>query len=257
MFVHKMKVWNFYLVFLFVLTISCSEQEIEKGAIIYTFDDQYINEWYNNRELFLKYNIKATFFINRPHLLDSSQVVKLKQLEKDGHEIGCHGLNHLNVLDYKDSIDLLLEKEIIPAIDDLSNKGFNIKSFAYPYGQSVPKIDSVLFGYFKYLRKATWNINDTTIDQYNEIFVSSNSQHVMNSMGIDYNYKITLDNLETGILRAINKYEVLVLYAHNINTTQLNYTISPDYLENTFKLCEKYNIKSIRISDLERYFSVH
>ncbi len=254
MLVSKIKVWYFYLVLLFVLIVSCTKQDVEKGAIIYSFDDQYINEWFNNRELFLKYNIKATFFINRPHLLDSNKIAKLKQLEKDGHEIGCHGLNHLNVLDYTDSLDWLITNEILPAIKYLNDMGFDIKSYAHPYGKSSPKVDSVLCKYFKYLRKATWNINNTTIDQYNEIFVNSNSQHVMNSMGIDYNYKSTLDNLETGILRSINKNEVLVLHAHKIDTTQSSYTINPNYLEDAFKLCKQHNIKSIRISDLERYF---
>lgn len=242
-------------ILLLMVVISCTGEVQKRGAIIYSFDAQYIDAWYNQRDLFKKYNIKATFFINRPQLLDSDKINKLRQLMQDGHEIGCHGLNHKNVVDYKDSIDVLLATEIIPAINDLNNMGFKIQSYAYPYGKSIPKIDSVLCNYFKYLRKATWNINDTTIDTYDDIFVNSASQHVMNSMGIDSNYRISLDNFETGLLRAINKNEVLVLHDHNIDTIAGSYVINPAFLESTFKLCKKYNIESITVSGLEKYFS--
>lgn len=245
------------LVFIIVLCffLASCQNDKHKGAVIYSFDDQYIDEWYAQRELFKKYNIKATFFINRPHLLTSNQVEKLKILQKDGHEIGCHGLNHLNVTEYKDSIDILIQKEIKPAINKLADIGFKTTSFAPPHGQSLPEINTELLKHFDFLRMATWNMQDTTIDYYDEIFANAQNYQVTNSMGIDSNYDISLASFEKGLLRSINKKEVLVLHAHKTDSSLANYTVSPEYLESTFQLCKKHNIATIRISDLKKYFS--
>ena len=55
------------------ILLSCNEQN-KQGAVVFSFDDQYIDEWYSQRDLFNQYNIKATFFISRPHQLKSDQI---------------------------------------------------------------------------------------------------------------------------------------------------------------------------------------
>ncbi len=48
-----------------IILLSCNEQN-KQGAVVFSFDDQYIDEWYNQRDLFSEYNIKASFFISPP-----------------------------------------------------------------------------------------------------------------------------------------------------------------------------------------------
>ena len=78
---------------LLFLLVSCkngnniNQENLETGAVVITFDDQSIDEWFACRALFNIYNVKATFFITRPFLLDSSKIEKLKLLVNDGHEI--------------------------------------------------------------------------------------------------------------------------------------------------------------------------
>jgi len=245
---------NFYFILLFfsIFFTACINPK-KQGAVIFSFDDQYVNEWFAYKNLFSTYAINATFFIANPYLLDSECVRKLKILESEGHEIACHGYNHLNSLDYTDSMDIYVEKEIKPAINQLKQQGFNVVSFAYPFGKSSPTIDSVMLTYFSYIRKATYNINDTTIDTYNDIYISSPSTRVTNAMGIDYNYAISLENIEKAIQRAVQNNEILVLYAHSINSSKNDYTIPPDYLEKIFELCNKYHIKSLRMNDISSF----
>jgi len=67
---------SFFL--LLSVSISCETNDFmkqNKGAIIFSFDDAWINEWYNSRFLFEKYNIKVTFCINRPQLLNTDQKI--------------------------------------------------------------------------------------------------------------------------------------------------------------------------------------
>lgn len=243
-----------------IISTSCvlrdeQDRTQQSGAMIFTFDDQYIDEWYAARNKFQEYNIKATFFINRPQNLTFFQIKKLRELQEDGHEIGCHGLNHLNATGFRDSVDMYFIKEVEPALEILESLGFVIKSFAYPFGNSTDLIDSLLLTHIQYLRKATWNSRNTTIDYYDDIFASSKSFRIINSMGIDNNYGITADNIETGINRAVRNNEVLVLHCHNIDTTGNDFVTDPGFLELIFRLSGEKGLKSIRVCDLEGFFS--
>jgi hypothetical protein len=235
------------------IIVSCNCNK-EKGNIVFTFDDSAIDEWYMHRFLFEKYNIHATFFVTRPHLLDSNQINKLKILESDGHEIACHGYEHKNATDYQFTEDYI-NQQVTPALQKLQELGFNVTSFSYPFGASTPALDSALLQYFKTIRKATYNIQDTTINQYPEIYANGNNYRVVNAMGIDNSYNISAENFKTGIKRIQKNNEILIVFAHTIDAL-LNegYGIQPDYLEELFSICKKHHIKSITMSEMYHYF---
>ena len=237
----------FYYWFVTLLLLSCTEQKKEAG-IAFTFDDHSVDEWYSQRSLFQKYNIHATFFISKPHLLDSTQIEQLKILAADGHEIACHGYQHKNALNYQPKD--YLNEEIKPALQKMREIGFEPTAFAYPFGTSTAELDSMLLSYFKTIRKATYNISDTTIDQYVEIYANSKNYRIVNAMGIDNNYAISPENFESGIKRALKNKETLVVYAHIINSSNEEYTIHPEYLEKLFLICQKHHIKSKTMSEL-------
>jgi peptidoglycan/xylan/chitin deacetylase (PgdA/CDA1 family) len=208
--------------------------------VILTFDDTSVDEWFAQRELFSNYNIKATFFLARPYQLTNEQIQKLKLLVSDGHEIGCHGLNHKranleNQYEY-------IETEVIPALEILSDYGFSATSFAYPFGAATPYLDSMLTNYFSFIRKATYNYRDTLISTYPEIYTHKSLFCNTDAMGIDANYNISIDNLEDAILKAKQTDSFLVLYAHVINYTNEDYTLAPQYLEDLFKIMKKHNV---------------
>ncbi len=237
---------------LFFIT-SCQTEKEPRGGIIFTFDDQFIDNWFKHQDLFKEYDIKATFFITRPHQLDSSEIRKLRLLDEAGHEIACHGLNHKNPMNYVDSPAVYLQKEIIPAIEILEELNFAQQSFAYPFGRSFPELDSLLLNHVDYIRKATWNKKDTTINYYDQIYMSDPKDRITNSMGIDHNYDISLKNFEQGVLRARENNEVLVLHAHKINTTKEDYTTHPEMLEAYFQISKKHGLTSIRLEDMKNW----
>jgi peptidoglycan/xylan/chitin deacetylase (PgdA/CDA1 family) len=239
------------ILLLILMLFAC---HYKHGHLVLTFDDDNIAEWYAARDLFNEYGIRATFFIVRPHKLDSLQIQQLQILQKEGHEIGCHTLTHKNAITYCDtsSIQNYIMKEVIPAVQILDHYGFKAISFAYPNGQSTPEIDSALLQYFLILRKATYNIEDTTIDCIGRTYSDGNSR-IIDAMGIDVIYKITPENLETGFRRISQTGESLVLHAHEINDSGGNYTTSRAYLEEVFRLCKKYRVRSITCSELLNY----
>jgi peptidoglycan/xylan/chitin deacetylase (PgdA/CDA1 family) len=236
-----------------VVLTSCKKCKVNTG-IVFTFDDDAINEWYEQRSLFNNYNIHATFFFFFPHLLDSNLIYKLKVLESDGHEIACHGYEHKNATEYKAPEDYI-NQQVKPALQTLQGNGFHVTSFAYPFGDSTSVLDSMLLHFFLTIRKATYNTQNTTIDQYPEIYANQNTFRIVNAMGIDYNYGISLENYKTGIQRILkNKNEILVLHAHIIDSSNEDYTIHPEYLENLFLICRENNIKSLTMREMYNYF---
>lgn len=236
-----------------VLLYSCKPHA--KGAVVFSFDDQYIEEWFAHRDLFKKYDIKASFFITRPHLLSAEQIKMLRILIADGHEIGNHSLTHKSALDYADSIEVYIEKEVLAANKIFNSLGIEIVSFSYPYGASDSLIDNRMGEMFKYLRKATWDYKDTLLSAYPEIFARPDNYTIVNAMGIDNNYRISEESLKSGLLRAKENNEVLILYAHIIDTLAMDYVISPQSLESAFQMVNQMGIKSIRLKDLEDYYN--
>jgi len=237
---------------IFTLFFCCSQEK--KEAIAFCFDDSSIEEWYNYRDLFKKYDIQATFFVSRPQLLDSNLIGKLGVLASEGHEIACHSYYHKNATEYQ-TPNQYMEQEILPALLQFRQFGFQVSSFAYPFGASNCSLDSALLFYFKTIRKATYNLLDTNIDQYPEIYACDTAYRVVNAMGIDYNFNITPENFETGIKRALNNNEVLIVYAHRIDTSNSNYSIHPDYLEKLFLVCKKKGAKSITMEKMYEKFN--
>jgi len=234
---------RFFILILSLLTfLGCSFHKKEKHVIL-TFDDASVEEWFAQRNLFKTYHIKATFFISRPHQLSKDQIEKLKILVSDGHEIGCHGLNHLKAT--KENQYQYIETEIEPALKLLSDYGFTASSFAYPFGPSTPYLDSMLTNYFSFIRKATYNYKDTLISLYPDIYAKKGKYCITNAMGIDGNFNISMDNLEDAIIKATEINSFLVLYAHTIDNSGSDYSITPQYLEEFFKLMKKHKTGTV------------
>ncbi len=183
-----------------------------KTGVIFTFDDENIDNWYSYRQFFLNNNIKATFYISRYHTLSANEILKLKSLQSDGHEIGFHGTNHLDAIQYlkKNSLDDYFKNEIYPDLK-LMNKEFGvINSFAYPFGSRKKVLDSYLSNHFKIIRGSTYSRNKRlflkkTIIMLKKIFISSNKiNKIVYGVGIE------------GIYKAKKNKKMIIFYAHSI-----------------------------------------
>lgn len=247
-----MKKTIFFLALL-LLIAGCSHPQ-PKGGIIFTFDSGDPVLWAKSRDLFNKYEIKATFFIVNPAVLSEAQISALRVLQGDGHEIACNGMKRIDARTYWGSAANFFKDEAEPAINSLNQMGFKVVSYAYSYGLAPDSVDNLMLQHVRYLRKATWNMNNTLIENYDNIFAKTDSFNIVTGMNIDGNYYLEPTNIESGIIRAQNKNQVLVLRANTIDNSGSDFTISPAYLEQVFKLCRKDNVKSIRMQDLGEFF---
>ena len=119
------------------------EPGTDNAGILLSFDDDFMEVWKNNFDLFDHYNAAVTFFVQGEYSLFCNEA-----LER-GHDIGYHSLNHLNLPKVTRAS---FNKQTLSAVDKFRNSGVPLNSFAYPFGLSQPWMHDVLFRTYKILR---------------------------------------------------------------------------------------------------------
>ena len=218
-----------------------------KAGFSLTFDDYGVDSWYSMRDIFLKYNVKATFFVSQFHTLSDREVNKLKTLQQDGHEIGCHTYSHLGIgrdFNYDNNrIDEYLNSQIIPAYNNMKNAGFNPVSFAYPYGEHNDAYDNAVRSYFPYLR-TTASDDNRRLSQLDEIFHKKGEHYnILAGDGIDNHYNNDIKEVREALIKARENGEIITLYAHRVEDDNSSYAISPQKLENIIKIAQEVGLK--------------
>lgn len=112
-------------------------KQLPEKPIAITFDDGLRNQYEYAIPLLKKYNMIGTFYIytnpiahEKPHFLTWEMV---KEIDKDGHEIGSHTWTHPYLTKITDP--KILDKEMIWSKEVIEkNIGHQIKSIAYPFG---------------------------------------------------------------------------------------------------------------------------
>lgn len=124
------------------------------GALCLSFDDWFVDEWWSARGLLRSFGAKATFYVSRLHTLSPSQLDKIADLAADGHEIGCHTVNHYRLPEYllEQSKEHYLREEVDAEIQELSRLNIHPTSFAYPYHEYVTALHDLLLQRFRILR---------------------------------------------------------------------------------------------------------
>jgi peptidoglycan/xylan/chitin deacetylase (PgdA/CDA1 family) len=144
----------------FFILFSC-KNEFKKpiikpniAGVVLSFDDAYINEWFDTNQELKQYGWKGTFFVCKINTLDLSEIKKLLQLQKEGHEIAGHSFLHYNAVDFlaTHTVDQYINQEIDPMMDLMQFYGFKVTSFAYPYGGRTRKLDTALLKKFRIVR---------------------------------------------------------------------------------------------------------
>jgi peptidoglycan/xylan/chitin deacetylase (PgdA/CDA1 family) len=125
--------------------------QIDKPYIVFSSDDGFLNN-IRAAEILKKFNISACFFIN-PDLIDEKDFNILKKhcneklnfsptemlswkdveyIQKLGHEIGSHTMNHFNVAKQTESAII---EDMTNSYELLTTKCGEVKHFAFPYGR--------------------------------------------------------------------------------------------------------------------------
>lgn len=219
--------------------VSCSNSAGElEPAVMLTFDDAYVSDWLGADSLFEKYGAKATFFVTHLHDLDSSDFAGLAFLQSRGHEIGCHGLSHADPITYMDSagIRAYLVNEVDAAVALLWEKGFEVKSYAFPFGNYTDELCDSIHARGLFMRGAGYNKTDIfhrklrPLDEL-DVFLTKKDQQLAVAMGIDSVYNNSMALIAPGIKRCGRDSVALVLYAHRISPSGGEYSVHPALID--------------------------
>ena len=249
---------------LFLFSCNKTAHENEKSGIAISFDDHFINQWYALRPLFQKYNAKVTFFITCGDSLTRNEIAKLKQLQKEGHEIGFHGTIHGKSTEMIAAFgpEKYAETELSPGLKYMFDAGFHPTSYAHPGGNHNDEVDSVLLtNGFKILRdvaisrRILFGIPLYTLAPriMSWIYYDFNQEQKVNALLIDQDSGITENEIQDAIQKAKNTNTALMLFGHEpLYTKPENgkYGFNVSFLETILKEAKQQNLKFYTMTEL-------
>ena len=115
-------------------------------GIVLAFDDYSADSWEEHFDLFDKYNVKVTFFVNAYEPMEFC----FNAIER-GHEIAYHTAAHVNMTEITE--EEIYQQAIAP-IEVFREQGIELTTFAYPYGAYNEKLNELLLQHYNILRGA-------------------------------------------------------------------------------------------------------
>lgn len=254
------------LIMIYIMVSACQtkNETSEKAGIAISFDDHFIDQWYALRPLFQKYNAKVTLFITCKDSLTQSEIIKLKQLQADGHEIGFHGTIHGRSTEIIEAYgpDKYAEIELNPGMAFMKAAGFNPTSYAHPGGNHNEKVDSVLFANgFVILRDvAIANRIFKNIPLYSLaprvmrwIFYDFKKEKKVDALLIDTDSGLTESEMKDAVQNAVSTNTALMVFGHEpLYAAPRNgaYGFDVVFLEKILKEAKHKNLKFYTMSEL-------
>ncbi|MFE3870246.1 polysaccharide deacetylase family protein [Flavobacterium sp. ZS1P70] len=249
-------IFKFILLCTFFL-FSCENKKTSKksnlthanAGVVISFDDTNINEWYHANKILREYSWKATFCVSKINTLSHSEIKKLKQLQKEGHEIAGHGFHHFDAPKFvaKNGIDAYIQQEINPMLALMLFYNFKVTSFAYPFGFRNADIDQALLKKFKIIRGTTYGAQDPFFQN-----CYYNNSRVVYGIGIDTDHpNFSIPYLVRLLDYAKQKHKILVLFGHKpVLKVTANYQTKMETLKLICNYVKQHNMTFYSLSEL-------
>jgi hypothetical protein len=130
------------------------------AGVMLSFDDANVESWVEGIPLYARHGARLTFFVAFFDRLSDSERTGLHDLANAGHAIEAHSLQHLRAPLYveRNGVGAYLDHEALPSIDLLRADGFEVTSYAYPYGARTGELDRALLNHVELVRSVafTW-----------------------------------------------------------------------------------------------------
>lgn len=237
------------------LASSCSSDEVAaperppeeppepRGGIALSFDDDFVDQWFAQRELFARYDARVTFFVTRFAQLEEGELERLRTLEADGHEIGCHGVSHLDARE-AESAERYVREEVEPALAAMAAQGFTPASFAYPWGGRSAELDWLLARRFPVVR------GSGRLEKLERSLVEPGNRGLVIGASIDSS-KADAAAIVAALREAKAQKKVVVLYAHRITADDIPQShITPETLEAVLAEAKALDLPFLTMSEL-------
>lgn len=131
-----------------------------RPGLALSFDDASIAEWHALRPMFRQYGARVTFYVTRYLRQDAAKKDMLRELAADGHDIGAHSVDHFRAPMYVEDHGLAayLKEEALPSIQVLRDDGYDVTSYAYPFGARTSELDDAMLAHVPLLRSVAFSV---------------------------------------------------------------------------------------------------
>jgi peptidoglycan/xylan/chitin deacetylase (PgdA/CDA1 family) len=245
----------FTLLFISLL-IGCDDNGVDeervvnvRPQIVLTFDDAFINNWYEVKDELVLKGVPATFFVSyygndaissNPREIDQRN--KLLEIESLGFEVANHSFSHARANEYSESYGLKswFLNEVKRPVCDMLEDGFSIYSFAYPHSNSHNEnTHEILLNEFDSIRLYSIPSGSIYVGVY-----ESYSKAIM-SARID-NQVAELTEIKEAIDYIYENNLTLILTGHDIaNNSESNLFTTPERLFATIDYAREKGIRFI------------
>lgn len=240
----------------FFILFSCEKEKPEKvikpqniPGVVLSFDDAYVNEWFNTDQKLKQYSWKGTFCVSKINTLKYAEIKKLLELQKEGHEIAGHGFHHYHAEKFfaKYGLNAYFKQEINPMLVLMNFYGLKATSFVYPYGGRNKNLDTALLNKFKIVRgRAFCEENPSKQGCYfdhSKLVFSFSIDDTHNHFNIPHLLKL-LDY-------AKKNHKILILNSHKtVKNVTADYQTKEETLELICQYVKRNNMKFYTLSDL-------
>jgi len=117
-----------------------------RGGLALMYDDWYSAPWTESLPLLDAYGAKITVFVARYHGFEPERRAQLKEMEARGHDIEAHSVYHRrgpSVVE-AEGVRAYLDEEVLPSITQLREDGYEVLSYAYPFGMRTAETDDAI-----------------------------------------------------------------------------------------------------------------
>lgn len=127
------------------------------AGVALQYDGTYVDQWYAGRDVLLQYGAQVTMFVTRYHLYTDEEKALLRVLSEDGHDIEAHAVDHLRPPLYVEEhgLQAYLDNEVLPSIQILRDDGYDVVSYAYPFGDRTSELDRAIAEHIPLIRSLT------------------------------------------------------------------------------------------------------
>lgn len=220
-----------------VMVIYIARPQKNPSGILLAFDDYYPENWEAHFELFDKYDVNVTFFINAAYPTDFCY----KALER-GHEIGFHTMSHVNLTEVPE--EEVWQEAVVP-VENFKNKGIELTTFAYPYGASTVELDELLLQHYKVVRGG-YHYELIPKEQFKSGYVESRPIDNAN-IPSDMQYKLRI--IKMLVEAKLQDGTMVSVYSHGIESGDT--CIRPERLEFLFQMADFLNLEFYTYKELQ------
>lgn len=218
----------------------------QQPIVSVTFDDGWESVYTQAFPILQKNGIHTTQYIitNTFNNFDYMSVAQIQSLQKAGNDIGSHTVTHPNATQLSDNE---LNKELSSSKQTLVKEfGVPVQDFTSPYGAYNAHTLQVISQYYRSQKNAEGDPNANVLDTIN----LKGTFKQINIKSYSIRKSTTIDDIKKLVAAAQSNNGWLVLTYHQVDSSNENFSITPDEFNQHMQYLHTANIRSATVSQV-------